>query len=186
MGDVKKKTACVVVLGDIGRSPRMQYHSLSLAEMGYMVDIIGYGETEPMEEVKKAPLLYYHYLLPCPYISQRILYYVFKTIWQTLNLLFLLLIIRKPKVLLVQNPPAIPTLMICWAYCKIMGSKFIIDWHNYAHTILALNLHKDHALVKLTKKIELFVGRIADYNFCVTNAMKIDLHENWNIRLVLV
>ncbi|KAK4337113.1 hypothetical protein RND71_043431 [Anisodus tanguticus] len=27
--------ACVVVLGDIGRSPRMQYHSLSLAKNGY-------------------------------------------------------------------------------------------------------------------------------------------------------
>lgn len=27
----KRGRACVVVLGDIGRSPRMQYHALSLA-----------------------------------------------------------------------------------------------------------------------------------------------------------
>jgi beta-1,4-mannosyltransferase len=27
----RRKRAAVVVLGDIGRSPRMQYHSLSLA-----------------------------------------------------------------------------------------------------------------------------------------------------------
>ena len=38
-----KKHVCVVVLGDIGRSPRMQYHSLSLAKQGWRVDIVGYG-----------------------------------------------------------------------------------------------------------------------------------------------
>lgn len=33
---------CVCVLGDIGHSPRMQYHSISLAEAGYKVDIVSY------------------------------------------------------------------------------------------------------------------------------------------------
>lgn len=32
----------VVVLGDIGRSPRMQYHALSIAKHGGRVDLIGY------------------------------------------------------------------------------------------------------------------------------------------------
>ena len=32
----------VVVLGDIGRSPRMQYHALSIAKHGGHVQIIGY------------------------------------------------------------------------------------------------------------------------------------------------
>lgn len=32
----------VVVLGDIGRSPRMQYHALSIAKHGGTVDLIGY------------------------------------------------------------------------------------------------------------------------------------------------
>lgn len=32
----------VLVLGDIGRSPRMQYHALSIAKRGGQVDIIGY------------------------------------------------------------------------------------------------------------------------------------------------
>ena len=34
---------CVVVLGDVGRSPRMQYHALSLADGGFSVDVVGYG-----------------------------------------------------------------------------------------------------------------------------------------------
>ena len=37
------RRVCIVVMGDIGRSPRMQYHALSLAENGYIVDIIGHG-----------------------------------------------------------------------------------------------------------------------------------------------
>jgi len=32
----------VVVLGDIGRSPRMQYHALSIAKHGGRVDLVGY------------------------------------------------------------------------------------------------------------------------------------------------
>lgn len=37
----------VLVLGDIGRSPRMQYHALSIAKHGGRVDLIGYqGELE--------------------------------------------------------------------------------------------------------------------------------------------
>ena len=38
-----EKRVSVVVLGDIGRSPRMQYHCLSLARHGFSVDFIGYG-----------------------------------------------------------------------------------------------------------------------------------------------
>ena len=33
----------VVVLGDIGRSPRMQYHALSAAKHGAPVHLIGYA-----------------------------------------------------------------------------------------------------------------------------------------------
>lgn len=32
----------VLVLGDIGRSPRMQYHAMSIAKHGGRVDMIGY------------------------------------------------------------------------------------------------------------------------------------------------
>jgi beta-1,4-mannosyltransferase len=35
----------IVVLGDIGRSPRMQYHALSVAKHAGRVDLIGYKGT---------------------------------------------------------------------------------------------------------------------------------------------
>jgi len=39
---VESKHVLVIVLGDIGRSPRMQYHALSLLEHGHCVSLIGY------------------------------------------------------------------------------------------------------------------------------------------------
>ncbi len=35
-------SACVLVLGDFGRSPRMQYHTLSLAQTLPRVDVLAY------------------------------------------------------------------------------------------------------------------------------------------------
>lgn len=117
MGE-EKKNVCIVVLGDIGRSPRMQYHALSLGEKGHKVDILGYGETDPMDQIKKAPSVYYHYMFPVPQIPIKLVNYAFKTIFQALNLLFLLFTIRTPQVLMVQNPPAIPSLVVCWIFCR--------------------------------------------------------------------
>ena len=44
--------ACVVVLGDVGRSPRMQYHTLSLAKNGFSVDLIAYKGSRPTQEIE--------------------------------------------------------------------------------------------------------------------------------------
>lgn len=38
-----KKSVCIVVLGDLGRSPRMLYHTSSFAKEGFHVDLVGYG-----------------------------------------------------------------------------------------------------------------------------------------------
>ena len=48
------KRVSVVVLGDIGRSPRMQYHAMSFAEEGYVprqtMRVSGRGEMEPLAD----------------------------------------------------------------------------------------------------------------------------------------
>jgi len=60
------KRVCVVVLGDVGRSPRMQYHSLSFAKEGYDVDIIGYGGSQPIRELSEHPKVRIRCLPSCP------------------------------------------------------------------------------------------------------------------------
>lgn len=66
----------------------------------------------------------------------------------------------------------------------MVQAKFIIDWHNYAHTIMALTLSPDHYLVRITKKCEAFVGSRADHCFCVTDSMKKHLQTSWNVSAV--
>ena len=42
IGSKRRVKVQILVLGDIGRSPRMQYHALSIAKHGGFVDLIGY------------------------------------------------------------------------------------------------------------------------------------------------
>lgn len=113
----------------------------------------------------------------------RTMAFLFKVVWQTLTLFWAILAKRKSNIVLVQNPPAIPTLAVCWFYCLLVNAKFIIDWHNYAYSILALTLGSQNApLVKLSYQYEKFFGKLADTNLCVTKAMKEDLIKKWNIK----
>lgn len=181
----RHKNVCIVVLGDLGRSPRMQYHAISFIKEGFTVDIIGYPGSLPLEEIRKNSSVRVYYLYPPPSIENKLsrsACYMIKTIWQTFNLLWVLFTKHVSSYILIQNPPAIPTIPICWFYSVIVNSKFIIDWHNYAHTLMALSLKDDHLLVKLAKVIETYFGLKANYNFCVSRAMKEDLQLKWGIK----
>ncbi|XP_019887284.1 chitobiosyldiphosphodolichol beta-mannosyltransferase [Ooceraea biroi] len=178
------KNVCVLVLGDIGRSPRMQYHAVSFAREGFTVDIVGYPGSSPMKEIVENPRIQIHYLRPPSELRNKLpffLCYVIKVMWQTADLLWSLLSKRIPDTLIMQNPPAIPTIPVCWFYCVLMETQFIIDWHNYAYSLMALSLGKDHIVVKVARAIEVTFGRRATNNFCVTKAMKEDLEKRWAI-----
>ncbi len=70
MGDAR--TACVVVLGDLGRSPRMCNHALSLAEEGVRVSLVGYhGGAEPPEEVRRHRGISLVHMRPFPEAAAR-------------------------------------------------------------------------------------------------------------------
>jgi beta-1,4-mannosyltransferase len=44
----------ILVLGDVGRSPRMQYHALSIAKHGGRVDLVGFLRESPLSIRKSA------------------------------------------------------------------------------------------------------------------------------------
>jgi beta-1,4-mannosyltransferase len=45
----RRRTVVILVLGDIGRSPRMMYHAESFAKEGYEVRLLGYpGERKTL------------------------------------------------------------------------------------------------------------------------------------------
>ncbi|KAJ1372864.1 hypothetical protein KIN20_035151 [Parelaphostrongylus tenuis] len=35
-----------------------------------------------------------------------------------------------------QNPPALPTMFVCWMVARLKSAKFVIDWHNYMWSII--------------------------------------------------
>lgn len=194
-----KRNICVIVLGDIGRSPRMQYHVHSLLRHGFNVDLIGYGDTKPIAELAENSRCNIQKLVAFPELNlPNLLKYLFKSIWQMLSLFIALFNIRRPDTIICQNPPGIPTLFVCYVYCSLFKRcKFIIDWHNYTYSILSLSaadasaddettnlltVNPQRRIVRLAKWFESYFGRKSAHNFCVTKAMQDDLKQNWNIK----
>lgn len=110
-----------------------------------------------------------------------------------------------------QNPPGLPSIAVTWLASRLIGAQFVIDWHNYGYSIMALSHGEKHPIVRVAKwywklltgnlhsltndivsfiniiytfftRYEKFFGRFADHNLCVTSAMRRDLQKNWNIR----
>ncbi|KAG7034852.1 UDP-glycosyltransferase TURAN [Cucurbita argyrosperma subsp. argyrosperma] len=106
-----------------------------------------------------------------------------KPLIQFLMLLWFLIVrIHSPAFFIVQNPPSVPTLIaVKWASI-LKRSAFIIDWHNFGHTLLALSLGRNSSFVAVYRWIEKHFGKMADGSFCVTKAMQHELAENWDIK----
>lgn len=169
----------VVVMGDFGRSPRMQYHALSLAKHGIKVSVVASQGSPPIRELQNHPCVDLHLIKDLKFAAwPRLLRYGLKATYQTLMLLWsLLFTIPSPSAILVQNPPSVPTLPCVWLACKLRRSKFVLDWHNYGYSILAMNVRRENFLVKIYHWVEFFFGRKADCCFCVSEEMKKDLLE---------
>ncbi|KAF4363731.1 hypothetical protein G4B88_000960 [Cannabis sativa] len=186
----KRGRACVVVLGDIGRSPRMQYHALSLArQASFEVDIVAYGGSEPHSALLENKYINIYKMKQWPTIPPTLpkifkpLELLIKPLLQFFMLLWVLCFkIAAPDVFLVQNPPSIPTLIaVKWA-SWLSGSVFIIDWHNFGYTLLALSLGRNSRFVALYHWFERYYGKMANGSLCVTRAMQQELAQNWSIK----
>ncbi|KAM9746254.1 chitobiosyldiphosphodolichol beta-mannosyltransferase isoform 1-T1 [Menidia menidia] len=178
------RRVCLLVLGDIGRSPRMQYHALSLSSHGYLVTFVGFLDSKPHPDVLNNERIR---ILPISEVKgirggPRLLTYVSKVLLQSVQLLLVLLTLELPAFILMQNPPGLPGMAVAWLSCVLRGSRLLIDWHNYGFTIMALSLGPAHPLVLLARRYERLFGPLAASSLCVTNAMRDDLQRNWGIR----
>lgn len=176
----------VVVLGDIGRSPRMQYHALSIANYGGHVDLIGYVDSEIHPDVLASRMISVLPIPPFPYATKSSLLFLLsaplKVLWQFQALYHALGYRSKAaKWMLVQNPPSIPTLLVAQLICFFRNTRLVVDWHNFGYSILALRLGPRHPLVKVSEWYEGLFSRSATAHFAVTNAMCRVLKEKWGI-----
>ncbi|KAM0206466.1 hypothetical protein ACHAQI_008193 [Fusarium lateritium] len=168
----------VLVVGDVGRSPRMQYHALSVAKHGRNIDIVGYKETARHPDLIGNPRVTMYALAPQPEVLQWgtlpfFLNLPLKVLWQFWSL-FHTLMYEAPaaKWIIIQNPPSIPTFHVALMVSLIRGSKLVVDWHNYGYTILAQNKWYYKPLVPVYRWYETGFGRyLGNVNLAVTDAM---------------
>ncbi|XP_073220278.1 UDP-glycosyltransferase TURAN isoform X3 [Cicer arietinum] len=164
----RRGRACVVVLGDIGRSPRMQYHALSLSNQASL------EKQWPTSRQSLPKILQPLMLLLKPLVQ------FFMLLW------YLCVKIPSPDIFIVQNPPSVPTLVaVKWA-SWLRNSSFVIDWHNFGYTLLGLSLGRNSRFVSLYKWFEKHYGKMADASLCVTKAMQHELAQNWGINATVL
>lgn len=103
------RSAAVVVLGDVGRSPRMCYHVESLADEGWKVSIIGYGGSKLPSSIQRSSVKFQKMREVPSWIakSPRLAFVVvapFKLFWQSAALFWnvALVVQPPPEVIFVQ------------------------------------------------------------------------------------
>jgi beta-1,4-mannosyltransferase len=179
----------VVVCGDLGRSPRMLYHAGALADSGAAVDLIGIVEHEIPAELREHPRVCLHPLPPGGSVALRgrhgqlrYLTTALGNVWRQARGLLVTLLWRtsRPDAIVVQSPPAIPSLALTWLAARLRGARLIVDWHNLGWAMLALSLGRDHAMVRLARIHERGVGRRADAHLCASRALA-DHLEAWGV-----
>src|SRR5262245_53987175 len=151
----------VVVLGDLGRSPRMQYHALASAVNEGDVDLVGLEGT-PVHAALTAESRVRTHRLPDRAFRSRVSGGRRRFVWmsvaraalQAARLWSRLMRLPKPTVILVQTPPAVPTLAVAWMAARLRGARFVIDWHNLSHAILAVPLGDHHRAVRSLARSE--------------------------------
>lgn len=173
----RRNEITVMVLGDLGHSPRICYHALSLAEAGLQVNLCGYTESELSERIAENERID---IFPIASIKNFnnlpfILFAAYKVFIQLHQLFTLLFLVQGSKYYMIQNPPSIPLLLILIIFIKLFSpkSKLVIDWHNLNFTILNMKFNNiNHPLVRALRLYEKHLARFAAVNITVTNQMK--------------
>ncbi|OZJ03352.1 hypothetical protein BZG36_02993 [Bifiguratus adelaidae] len=165
----------VVVLGDIGRSPRMQRHAVSLADAGWTAPSLRvttnrYIRIRHVKQPKSVPegLPKLFYLLWAP----------FKAVYMAAQLLYIMGIkANYPDF----NPPSIPTLAIAQLICFLRKAWLVIDWHNFGYTMLGMKLGSEHPVVRWAQWYEKRFGDTAYAHITVTKTMAEEL-RTWPVK----
>jgi beta-1,4-mannosyltransferase len=168
--------AAILVVGDLGRSPRMQYHALACAAAGVDVDLIGLRGAEPWPAVRR------NGRITCRVISTISAPAPVRAAWNGARVLWALLFgVSAPEVILIQNPPTIPTMLVGWIAAKLRSARLVVDWHNLGYSMLSLRYPGRPRLIAAAKWLEGALGRKADAHLCVSAAMQSALKQMWGI-----
>jgi beta-1,4-mannosyltransferase len=177
----------VVVLGDIGHSPRMQYHALSLAETGKVcVELIGFRGSKALAALSSHSDIKLRYLrqthIPPSWKVPFVVYAAIKILFECFQLFFVLVTSKyRADVILVQIPPAVPSLFVCGLVSLCSGCKLVVDFHNITYMHLAAKV-KNPLIISLVRFYEQWTSRLFTHHaFCVTKSMQKFLRSEFNL-----
>ena len=180
--------AVVVALGDLGRSARMLYHAQALAANGLDVDLVGFEGTPLPKAVADDLRIKVQRLNPATLRLRRVSGSTYAVaglvdaarlslrLWRTMRNL------RRPDLVLIQNPPAFPTLAVAWFSLRRRGVRFVIDWHNLGYTLLSLRLGQWHPAVRLARWFERRDARRVEANLCVSRGLAAFLESRFGVQ----
>lgn len=171
----------------------MQYHAASLAEAGHDVELVGLEGAPPMPAVANHPRVTCHRLPDHAFqgrakggVNRFVAGSMARAVGQARHLFAMLMRLPKADVLLVQNPPAMPTLAVAWLVARLRGARLVIDWHNLSHTIAAIRLGETHRAVKALSRSERRWARRADGHMAVSKALAGWLSSHYGISAPVV
>jgi len=178
----------VLALGDLGRSPRATYHVEALARHGAQVAFVGYRGTPLPEALRCHPRVHVaEFDPPSRRHTDRLglaatrLGYLAAALVDTVSLSG-----RTTHelnrggpfdLLIVQTPPAVPSLALAQYVARRDGARLIIDWHNFTHSLIALDRRAVAATACTVAGYERLLSRTAHHHLCVSNAMRDVLHQ---------
>lgn len=171
----------------------MQYHAASLAGAGAEVDLIGLEGAAVTATVAANPRIRVHRLADQRFsgrarggVSRFVFGSAMRGVAQGVALFTALMRIPRPDTILVQNPPAIPTLFVAWLAARLRGARFVIDWHNLSHTIAAVKVGEGHRAVRAIKRSEQRWATRADAHLTVSKALAEWLAREYGVTAVVV
>ena len=171
----------------------MQYHAAALAAAGSDVDLIGLEGAAVMPALASDGRIHVHRLPDRSFagrstggVRRFVLSSVARGIGQAVRLFATLMRIPKPDVILVQNPPAFPTLFIAWLASRLRGARFVIDWHNLSHTIAAVKVGERHRAVKAIARSERRWAKRANAHLTVSKALAEWMAREYKVKAAVV
>lgn len=179
--------AVVIALADLGKSARMQYHARALAASGVDVDLIGFEGTGLSRAVLDDPRITVHRFSASSLRYRQVngfmyaVVAVFDTLRVAARLWTLLRSLTPPDLVLMQNPPAFPTLATSWFALRRKHVRFVVDWHNLGYTVLRQRLGRWNPAVRLARWYERRDARRVDANICVSRGMAAFLEKKFDV-----
>jgi beta-1,4-mannosyltransferase len=159
----------------------MLRHAQSLSAMGCNVDLIGFRGSElpaDIESDERIRVLRFHGL---DFLRGRnratfLIAAALRQIALSFALALVLPRARRPRIVLVQNPPALPLLPVVLVFARMWGAQMAIDWHNFTSAMLRLR-PVSRSITNIVANIEIALARFATVHFAASHGIAERLKE---------